>query len=118
MTQSYLDRAVTVVDAEGLAVGGSDYKNVAAGQTDSVLGSPGAVGDWLGSLVVVVATAATSQVQIQDGDGAAFTVFPANPGGGVGTYNVQIGIRSVIGPWSVTTGAGVSVIAIGSFTEG
>lgn len=93
-----------------------DYETVAAGQTDQVLGVTGAVGDFLHRLIIVVATAATAQVQIKDGSGPAITVLPNSPGGGVGTYVIELNIVSTSGAWKVTTGAGVSVIAIGRFT--
>lgn len=92
------------------------YETVAASQTDQILGGVGAAGDFLSHLTVVVATAATAQVQIKDGGGSAITVFPNSPGGGIGTYIVVIGDASMAGPWKVTTGAGVSVIAVGTFT--
>lgn len=94
---------------------GPDYETVAASQTDQTLGATGATGDFLGRLICVVTTAATAQVQIKDGSGSAITVLPNSPGAGVGTYTIDLGIKSVSGPWRVTTGAGVSVIACGSF---
>ena len=96
--------------------GGGKYATVAPSVTAQVLGTTGAIGDYLASLTIVVATAATAQVQITDGAGGAITVFPNNPGGGVGTYTVPINAKSTSGAWKVTTGAGVSVIATGSFT--
>lgn len=50
-----------------------------------------------------------------DGSGSAITVFPNSPGGGVGTYTVELNITSTGGAWKVTTGAGVAVIAIWRF---
>jgi hypothetical protein len=92
------------------------YETVAASQTDQVLGSTGAgVGDYIERLICVVATPATSNVLIQDGDGTAITVLPAAVAAAVGTYVIEVGAYSVIGAWSVTTGAGVSVLAIGKF---
>jgi hypothetical protein len=99
-----------------------DYQNVAASQTDKILGSltavtdERAIGDLLQRLVITVATAANSAVSIQDGDDTAFSILPAAVGGGVGVYMVELGIRSRVGPWSVTTGSGVTVTAIGLFT--
>ena len=92
------------------------YETVAVSQTDQVLGATGAAGDYLGKLIIVVATAATAQVQIKDGSGSAITVFPNSPGGGVGTYVVAIGLKSTTGGWKVTTGAGSTVIACGLFS--
>jgi hypothetical protein len=92
------------------------YETVAASQTDQVLGAAGSKGDYLERLICVVATAATAQTQIQDGSGTEITVLPNSPGGGVGTYVIEIGAYSLNGAWSVTTGAGVSVIAVGKFS--
>lgn len=93
-----------------------NYETVAASQADQSLGATGAVGDFIARLICVVTTAATAQVQIKDGAGSAITVFPNNPGGGVGTYTIQIEAVSVSGGWKVTTGAGVEVLAVGEFT--
>lgn len=93
-----------------------EYETVAASQTAQALGATGAVGDYLEGLIIVVATAATAQVQIKDGSDSAITVFPNSPGGGVGTYPVPIGLKSRTGAWQITTGAGSSVIAVGNFT--
>lgn len=93
-----------------------EYETVAASQTDQVMGATGKIGDYIEGLIIVVATAATSAVSIKDGSGSAVSVFPNSPGGGVGTYNVALGMRSRAGAWSVTTGAGCSVIAVGNFT--
>jgi hypothetical protein len=95
---------------------GNMYETVAASQTDQVLGTNGAAGDLLSILVCVVATAATSTVQIQDGAGTEITVLPAAVGGGVGTYVIPLNIHSTAGGWKITTGAGVSVVATGEFS--
>lgn len=95
---------------------GGNYETVAAGQTDQVLGATGATGDFLGALVCVVATAATAAVSIKDGSGSAISVLPNSPGGGVGTYTIEINAKSTGGAWKVTTGAGVSVVATGRFS--
>lgn len=108
-----------VDDSNGCMVveqGQFDYETVAASQSDQVLGNTGALGDFLHRLICVVATAATAQVQINDGAGSAITVLPNSPGGGVGTYSIELNITSTGGAWKVTTGAGVSVIAVGRFT--
>lgn len=94
---------------------GDSYETVAVSQTDQVMGGVGAAGDLLESLICVVGTAATSQVQIKDGGGSAITVLPNAVGQGIGTYPIYLNIRSYAGPWKVTTGAGVTVIAIGTF---
>jgi hypothetical protein len=96
--------------------GGSQYKAIAASTSGSQLGATGAVGDYLEGISCVVATAATSQVQIQDGAGALIVVLPNNVGPGIGTYYVALGIKATGAGWKVTTAAGVSAIATGKFT--
>ena len=104
-------------DALGrLLPSGLQYETVAASQTAQALGATGAVGDHLESLTIVVATAATGTVSIKDGSDTAIVVFPNSPGGGIGTYRVELGLTSRTGAWQVTTGAGSSVIACGRFT--
>ena len=94
----------------------SMYQLVPASSSATALKtSTGSLADYIENLIVVVATAATAQVQLTDGTGSAFTVFPNSPGGGVGTYVLKLQIKSNSGTWKVTTGAGVSVIATGSF---
>lgn len=89
------------------------YRTVAASQTDQVLGA--GRGDLLERLVVVVTTSATSQVQIKDGFGGSnIVVVPNNHP--VGAYTIEIGIRCQSPGWRITTGAGVSVVAVGHFT--
>ncbi len=98
---------------EPVQVGGTDYETVAASQTAQVLGTTGSVGDYLGRLVITVSTAATSTVSILD-NATSIPIMAANTA--IGTYVVEIGARSVSGAWKVTTGAGVTVLAIGKFS--
>jgi hypothetical protein len=94
-----------------------EHETVAVSQTDQVLGTTGARGDLLDSLIITVATAATSTVSIKDGAaGAAIPILAANAP--IGVYVVPLGIRAatVANPgWRVTTGAGATVLAIGRF---
>ena len=94
----------------------SSYETVAASQTDQALGPAGAAGDYLDRLIIKVNTAATATVDIQDGAGTAIPIMPASPGGGIGVYVVELKVYSRAGAWSVTTGAGATVLAIGNFT--
>ena len=91
------------------------YETVAASQTGQVLGASGAAGDLLARLVLVVTTAATAAVSILDG-ATSIQVFPNSPGGGIGTYTIPLDLVSVNGAWSITTSAGVAVIAVGRFS--
>ena len=94
---------------------GMEYETVAASQTAQVLGGTGATGDYINGVVCVVATAATSSVALLDGS-TSISILPAAVGAGVGTYYIPLGLYSVTGPWKITTGAGVSVIAVGNFS--
>lgn len=94
----------------------ASYETVAASQTDQALGPAGAAGDYLDRIIVTVGTAATAAVSIKDGGGSAIPILPNLPGGGIGAYVIELRMHSRAGAWSVTTGAGSSVLAIGSFT--
>jgi hypothetical protein len=96
------------------------YEHVAASSSAQVLGTTGAIGDYIHRLVCTVTTALTSTVQIVDGTGAGIlthTVLPAAVGGGIGVYNIELNAVSANGAWKITTGAGVEVMAIGIFTQ-
>lgn len=92
----------------------TDYEAVAASQTNQVLGAVGARGDIIERLILSVTTSATSTVSIKDGADTAIVVVPNNVP--VGVVVVEIGALSRTGAWQVTTGAGVSVLAVGHFT--
>ena len=91
------------------------YEHVAASQSAQVLGGTGAVGDYLHRIVITVATAASSLVQVVDGS-STHTILPNAVGGGVGVYNVEINSASKNGAWKITTGAGSEVMAMGIFS--
>ena len=91
------------------------YEHVAASQTAQVLGGTGAVGDYLHRLICTVATAATGGVTIVDGS-FSHVLLPAVAGTGVNVYNIEVNAISRSGPWKITTGAGVEVIAVGIFS--
>src|SRR5262245_10740608 len=94
------------------------YETVAAGQTAQVLGVTGAQGDYLKRIIIIPATAAGGLVTILDGG----TSIPLYVGGATTAAvelfprEVELEMFSVEGPWKVTTGANISVIAVGRFT--
>lgn len=94
----------------------ADHVEIAASQTDFVLGSA-RTGNVLERLVVTVDTAdATSEVTIKDGDGSAIPIVP--PSAPIGVYSVEIGAINTAKTspgWKVTTLAGVTVMAVGRF---
>ena len=91
-----------------------EYETVAVSQTGQVLGTTGAAGDRIERLIISVATAATGTVALIDGS-TSIPITAANTA--IGVYTVDLGIYSQTGAWSVTTGAGATVIAVGRFTD-
>lgn len=89
------------------------YETVAASQTSQVLGPTGATQDYLHRIVVAVATAATSTVSVIDGS-TTILAIPANTP--IGVYSIEINACSASGSWKITTGAGVTVLAVGIFS--
>jgi len=98
-------------------VSDSDYETVAASQTATVLGNNGAVGDYLAGVLVVPATTSPGAVSVID-NATSITIFTggASSVSNLVPFMIPLGMKSVNGAWKVTTGANVSVIAIGSFT--
>ena len=91
------------------------YETVAGGQTAQVLGGTGAKGDYLHRLIISNVTVATGGVTIIDGS----TSIVIQTGGATlvaGVQSIDIGMASASGAWSITTGAGATVIAVGIFS--
>ncbi len=95
-----------------------DYETVAASQTAQVLGVSGATGDWLQRVIITPAVVACGVVTILDGSTAVISFV----GGGttalddVKPFAIEIGAKSNTGAWKITTGANVSVMAVGDFS--
>jgi hypothetical protein len=93
-----------------------NYETVAASQTAQILGLIGSNGDYIERLIIVPATTTPGLVTILDGS----TSIPIMVTGGTTTLVpivVELNMYSVSGPWKITTGASVSVIAVGKFTR-
>jgi alkylation response protein AidB-like acyl-CoA dehydrogenase len=94
-----------------------EYETVAASQTAQVLGATGAAGDYLRRLIIIPATLSPGAVALLD-NATSINILP----GGASSLTelkpivVDIDAISVSGAWKITTGANVSVIAIGDFT--
>ena len=90
------------------------YETIAASQTGQVIGGAGAVGDYLSHLLVTPASTSPGAVTIIDG-ATSIIVFAggASSVGSLIPFTIPLDIRSVSGAWSITTGAAVSVIAVG-----
>jgi len=97
----------------------TDYELVAASQTNQVMGpTTGKIGNILELLVVIPATLSPGAVTIKDGSDTAITVFTggADSLASLRPMTILVNARSRTGAWQVTTGADVSVLAVGSFT--
>lgn len=95
----------------------SSYATVAASQTGATINGPGHVGkkgDILKRVIVNVATSATGTVNIIDGSTSIALTSANIP---IGTYEFNIEAPSQEGAWTVTTGAGASIIAICDFAQ-
>lgn len=96
---------------------GVEYETVAASQTAQIIGSAGAIGDYIAGILVVPATTSPGNVILLD-NATSITVFAggASSVSNLVPFYIPLGIKSVSGAWKITTGANVSVIGIGNFT--
>jgi hypothetical protein len=95
--------------------GAQQYETVAASQTAQVLGTTGATGDRLERLIIIPATVAAGAVTLLD-NAISISIKPLESAAELSPKTVELGINSVSGAWKITTGANVSVIAVGRFT--
>lgn len=91
------------------------YATVAASQTAQVLGGNGNRGDYLETVVIVPTTTAAGAVTIIDGS-TSIVVFQTGTLADLKPFHVYVKAYSKTGPWKITTGANVAVIAVGRFT--
>jgi hypothetical protein len=93
---------------------GLEYETVAAGVTDQVLGGSGAAGDYLSHIVIQPVTTGAGAVTVKDGASTIY-LFTSGTLADLSPKTVAFGIFSA-GALSVTTGANVTVLAVGNFT--
>jgi hypothetical protein len=91
------------------------YETVAASQTGQVLGGTGATGDYIHRLIISVITVASASVTVIDGS-TSIVILTGAAGLVAGVYSVELNMRSNTGKWSITTGAGATVVAVGIFS--
>lgn len=94
-----------------------EYETVAASQTAQVLGSAGAVGDFIAGLLVIPESTSPGAVALLD-NATSMTLFVggANSVSNLVPFFVPLNMQSISGAWKLTTGADLHVIAIGNFT--
>ena len=92
-----------------------DFETVAASQTAQIIGSRGAIGDFVHSVVITSNTAATATVTLLDG-AVEIPLLVGSATTPLGVFTVILDAASTTGPWKVTTGAGATVVVTGLFS--
>ena len=102
--------------ANDVSIQAAGYETVAASQTAQVLGGSGAKGDYISHVLVIPATTSPGNVLLLDG-ATSITIFTggATSVTGLNPFHIVLGANAVTGPWKITTGANVSVVAFGRF---
>ncbi len=97
----------------------TDYEYIAASQTSQKLGPVGGKGDVIEKIIIIPETTGAGTVSLRDGSGAAApyntNLFVSGTLSDLSPIVLDLGMRSVSADFSITTGANVHVIAIGSF---
>lgn len=94
-----------------------EYEDVAASQTDQVIGDGGTgAGQHLSHIIIFPATTSPGAVTLKDG-GSSKTIFPggASSVSNLAPFTIYFGHDSKSGAFSITTGADVSARAVGDF---
>lgn len=97
----------------GFLNGENEYVVVAASQTAQVIGANGRVGDYLAHIIIDPVNATPGNVTLLDGATTVLTIVPPQT---TQPFTLPIGATSRIGAWSITTGANVTVMAVGNFS--
>lgn len=93
------------------------YETVAAGQTAQPLGAGGgAPGDYLSHLIIIPATTSPGVVTLLDG-ATSIAIFVGGATSVADLAPIVVPVEAVAANagWKITTGANVSVIAVGNF---
>jgi len=93
-----------------------NYEIIAASQSNVNLGSPGAAGDVVHTLLVIPLTVAPGAVTIKEFGGSTITIFVGGTVADVKPFNICLNMKSTSARWQVSTGANVGVVAVGNFS--
>ena len=128
---------MVIIDAAGNVLGGTNAlkvtldpnspgivkddegQQVLAGSTNVVLGATGAAGDYFSHILVVPTTTSPGAITIRDGAAGTVRTYFAGGASSVTSlvpFALPVRERSVAGGWHITTGANVTVQAVGNFT--
>ena len=97
----------------------ANYTSIGPSTTVTLAGTGGGrKGDFIAGIFIVPSTVSPGAVSISDGGGGGITVFAggANSVSNLVSFLCPLGIQSISGSWSITTGAAVSVLVTGGFT--
>lgn len=93
------------------------YETVAASATAQALGATGSTGDFIQRLIIIPATVSPGTVALLDGTTSiSILTGGANSLTEIKPIVVELGMRSTVGAWKVTTGTAVSCIGVGLFS--
>src|SRR5271156_1363712 len=88
----------------------ANYQPVGASQSGVILGTLGDKGDFISGILIVPTSLSPGVITISDGGSSAITVFTggASSLSNLVSFYIPLGIKSVVGPWTITTGAGAA----------
>ena len=128
---------MVIIDAAGKVLGGTapllvtidpnsagivkddEGQQVLAGANNVVLGTTGAAGDYFSHILVVPTTTSPGAITIRDGATGTVRTYFAGGASSVTSlvsWAIPVRERSVTGGWHITTGANLTVQAVGNFT--
>jgi|KBSMisStandDraft_5_1062788.scaffolds.fasta_scaffold41634_3 hypothetical protein len=129
LTPANGDWVAAQVDAQGAMwvrlipeqVEAGEYEAVAAGAGTTVLGTSGASGDFLSSVIITPTTTSPGSVGIKDGTNTAITIFAggASSVSNLVPFAIPIGATATggTGGWQIVIGGtGVTAIGVGNFS--
>jgi hypothetical protein len=99
-----------------IAANTAQYETVAASQAAQVLGGSGAIGDFIERVVVVPTSTTAGAISLIDNATSIQIYAGGTLGADLKPFEIPLGMKSVSGAWKLTTGAGVTAIAVGKFS--
>lgn len=98
------------------AKGGNEYQVIPAGSTNLAIGA-GKPNAYIEAIIILVDSVSTTTNSMTLHDGSNdIPLSPANGFGSQSTIRLELGLQATTSTgWSITTGAGVRAIVIGTF---
>jgi hypothetical protein len=101
--------------SENVILSNVNYFTVAANQA-GVGFTGGKTGDLISGILVIPAALAAGNITLLDG-ATSISVYVSGTLVDLKPFWIPLGIKSINGPWTITTGASVSVLAAGAFAS-